>query len=122
MKTCFYGRRKFFIAPLILVAIAAVSAIFMLLWNALMPVIFALPVINFWQAAGLLILSKLLFGSHHPHGAGQAGHMRANLREKLSKMSPEERKEFLSKMHYGHHHWPYDRFCNKEQTVQSKAE
>jgi hypothetical protein len=35
----------------------------MLLWNALMPDIFGLPTIGFWQALGLSILSSLLFKS-----------------------------------------------------------
>jgi len=34
----------------------------MLLWNALMPVIFGLPVISFWQAVGLMILGSFIFG------------------------------------------------------------
>jgi len=33
----------------------------MWLWNALMPVIFGLPAIGFWQALGLLALSHILF-------------------------------------------------------------
>ncbi len=32
-----------------------------LLWNWLMPVIFGLPVITFWQAAGLMLLISILF-------------------------------------------------------------
>lgn len=32
-----------------------------LLWNALVPSLFGLPHISFWQALGLLILSSLLF-------------------------------------------------------------
>ena len=35
----------------------------MLLWNWLVPDIFGLQRINFWQAAGLCILSALLFRS-----------------------------------------------------------
>ena len=34
----------------------------MFLWNWLMPAIFGLTIITFWQALGLLILSKILFG------------------------------------------------------------
>ena len=40
------------------------------LWNTLMPVIFGLTKITYWQAFGLVILAKLLFGSfghHHSH-------------------------------------------------------
>jgi hypothetical protein len=36
----------------------------MWLWNWLMPAIFKLPAITFWQAVGLLVLSQLLLKSH----------------------------------------------------------
>jgi len=36
----------------------------MLLWNWLMPLIFGLPTITFWQACGLNILSTILFKSN----------------------------------------------------------
>ncbi len=42
-------------------AIALVSWILTLLWNWLMPELFGIPAINLWQAAGIFILSKLLF-------------------------------------------------------------
>ncbi len=42
--------------------------IIMLLWNALMPVIFGITVISFWQSMGLIVLAKLLFGGFGGHG------------------------------------------------------
>ena len=33
----------------------------MYLWNNLMPYIFSLPTLNFWQTAGLLLLCQLFF-------------------------------------------------------------
>lgn len=39
--------------------------IVMWLWNALMPAIFNLPVIGYWQAVGLVVLSHVFFGSHN---------------------------------------------------------
>lgn len=36
---------------------------FMLLWNWLMPEVFGLPLLNYWQAVGILFMSKILFGS-----------------------------------------------------------
>jgi len=35
----------------------------MLLWNWLMPTLFSLPEITFWQACGLNLLATLLFKS-----------------------------------------------------------
>lgn len=43
------------------------------LWNWIMPAVFALPAITFWQAFGLLLLAKLLFGGfghHRPRHPG----------------------------------------------------
>lgn len=39
-----------------------------LLWNWLMPVIFGLPEITFWQSLGLVLLSNLLLKSHSRNG------------------------------------------------------
>ncbi len=33
----------------------------MLLWNWLMPAVFGLPVLTFWQTAGLIIICHILF-------------------------------------------------------------
>lgn len=53
-----------------------------LLWNWLMPAIFRLPKINYWQAFGIIILGKLIFGSfghrfsHDGHHLGHHFHHR----------------------------------------------
>lgn len=36
--------------------------VIMWLWNWLMPEIFGLPTLAYWQAVGLLVLAKMLFG------------------------------------------------------------
>ena len=40
-----------------------------LLWNWLLPPLFGFPMVSFWQALGLLVLSRILFG-----GLGRGGH------------------------------------------------
>jgi len=44
-----------------------------ILWNGLMPDLFGLKVITFWQAFGLILLAKILFGGHG-HGHSQREH------------------------------------------------
>ena len=39
----------------------------MLLWNWLMPVLFGLGVINYWQAFGIIVLARLIFGTLGGH-------------------------------------------------------
>jgi len=45
----------------------------MLLWNWLMPAIFHLGVITYWQAFGIVVLGKLLFGGIAGRGHGGRG-------------------------------------------------
>jgi hypothetical protein len=50
------------------------GAVAMWLWNWLMPAIFGLGVITYWQAVGLAVLGRLLFGGMHhggPHSRGK---------------------------------------------------
>jgi hypothetical protein len=58
------------------------------LWNALMPAIFKLPVIGFWQAAGLLVLSQIFFKGGHAGRAGRSHWKRARMRESLREAEP----------------------------------
>jgi hypothetical protein len=70
----------------------------MQLWNWLMPAIFGLRVITFWQALGLLILGKILFGGFHKHAGGRGGGWRRHMAERWEKMTPEERERFRAGM------------------------
>ncbi|MDR2824052.1 MAG: hypothetical protein LBB41_02495 [Prevotellaceae bacterium] len=81
-------------------AFAAFTAIVMLLWNWLLPAIFGVAAINFWQALGVLVLSKILFGnfSFGKHWAHPHGHHNV-MRDKWLKMSDDERKMFIKNRH-----------------------
>ncbi len=84
------------IITVILIAIIGVAVFgFVLkeLWNWLMPAIFPVHAISFWQAVGLLVLSKILFGGFRG-GPGRGMHWRGRWKEKWAQMSPEEREKF----------------------------
>ena len=49
--------------------------------------------ITFWQAMGILILSKILFGGFH-FGKGVRDFKERKMREKMAGLSPEEREKF----------------------------
>ncbi len=83
----------------VVVAVLVAGAIVMWLWNWLMPTVFGLPAIGFWQAVGLLVLSKLLLGGFRGRGWGRrrGGHFgpwRARMKERWANMTEEERAEF----------------------------
>jgi hypothetical protein len=101
-------RRKGGLKALIFLIVAATGiAVIMLLWNALLPELFGVKVINYWQTAGLLILSRLLFGGlgqlhhnfRHFHETSDAYRCKEkllmNLHDKIKEMSYRERCEFI---------------------------
>ena len=82
-------RRKWFlVAPAALAGIAVFTAvggeIVKLLWNALLPELFGWPQVTFWQALGLLVLCRILFGGFGRHwGGGRRWRMKEEERELL---------------------------------------
>lgn len=78
-------------------AFSVFSFVLMRLWNWLMPVVFGLHLINFWQAAGILFLSKILFGGFRPR-FGPGMQWRRRMMERWDQMTPEERQKFREGM------------------------
>lgn len=76
--------------------IAALSLIVMSLWNWLAPPLFGWSQISFVQAAALLLLCRVLFGSLRGGYAGM--HWRRRLAERWEQMSPEERERVRTGM------------------------
>ncbi|OFZ18179.1 MAG: hypothetical protein A3D92_22445, partial [Bacteroidetes bacterium RIFCSPHIGHO2_02_FULL_44_7] len=71
------GKNPAAIAGLILLGIIAIVGlailfgfVIMWLWNWLMPELFGLPVVTYWQAVGLFILFKILIGGCGGHRSG----------------------------------------------------
>jgi len=63
LKTIIDTVIKILLVAVVICAIATLIAFpTMWLWNWLMPDIFGLKVINFWQALGLNLLASILFG------------------------------------------------------------
>ncbi|HEY7353206.1 MAG TPA: hypothetical protein VH596_10620 [Terriglobales bacterium] len=67
------------------------------LWNWLLPSIFGLHTISYWQAVGLLGLSWLLFGGPRAW-MGPRMYRRQHMRERWGRMTPEQREQFRAAM------------------------
>jgi hypothetical protein len=92
-------RRGSWIKYAIFIPIAVAAGVFvfgsvvMLLWNALLPAVIGVGTITFWQALGILILSKILFGgfsgghghhrNHHHGGHDKWMHLTPEQKEKM---------------------------------------
>ena len=90
-------RRKwiFFVAPLALVLFIGIGGEVVLhLWNWLLPPLFGWRLITFWQALGMLILCRILFGNWGGGRSGMRSSVRRRMHEKWEHMTPEEREKF----------------------------
>ena len=75
------------------------------LWNWLLPPLFGFGQITFWQALGILLLSRILFGGFGFHGSGRSG-VRRRVADRLADrmgdrwdaMTPEERERFRQRI------------------------
>ena len=92
--------KKFILIPLGIVAFSAlIGFVVMQLWNCLLPDIIHANPINFWQAIGLFVLCKILFGFGRGGGKmGGAPWMRGRMEERMKNMSPEERERFRNEI------------------------
>jgi Ca2+/H+ antiporter, TMEM165/GDT1 family len=81
-----------FIPALFFVMAAAVQ----FLWNAILPDLVHAGIISYWQAMGLLALSRILFGGFGFHGRGGKPHFghASPLKEKWMGMNDEEKQKF----------------------------
>ena len=70
------------------------SVVVRAIWNWVMPPIFGLGTVTYWQALGLLVLAKLLFGS--VHGSRGRGRGFGRHRERMH----------MSGEHWGPANWP----------------
>jgi len=68
-------------------AVTALGFVVMSLWNWLAPAVFGGHAIGFWQALGLLVLTRILFGGFHGRPGGR------NPGKRWEQMTPEEREK-----------------------------
>ena len=96
-------KKWFWIIPAAIIAIPLFifvgGEIVMHLWNWLLPPLFGWRALTFWQALGLLVLCRVLFGGLGGHG----GHgPRRHWDRRCRKMTPEEREKFKQAMTEGY--------------------
>lgn len=80
------------VAAIAIVALGVFGLVVKSLWNWLMPELFGIRPITYWQALGVWILSRILLGGFHGRHSGR--HWRARLIDRWEQMSPEERARF----------------------------
>jgi hypothetical protein len=71
--------------------LALLALAVMVLWNSLVPQLFRGPPLEYWQAVGLLLLSRILFGGLRGRGGWHGHRLRRMGCERWESMTPEER-------------------------------
>ena len=87
--------------------VALASLAVMALWNWLLPGLLGLPAISYLQAAGLMLLSRILLGGFRRRGRHGHGHhhWKHRMAHKWAQMTPEEQAQWKERMgHWCHHH------------------
>ncbi len=85
---------------ILVVVVGAVGLGIEQLWNWLAPSLFGWRTITYWQAVGVLVLCRLLFGSWGGRGFHR-GNFRRRMSERWERMTPEEREKFRQGMRHG---------------------
>ena len=88
-----------FVIAIVAAAVFVVSSVVMLLWNNILPAVLHVGVITFWQAAGIILLCKILFSGFR--GRRMGGMMwKKQMFGKWQDMTDEEKEMFRSRMQY----------------------
>jgi hypothetical protein len=88
--------------PVTALGLFAVSAAVMLLWNWIVPSVVGWNVLGYWQAMGLFVLCRILFGGFrfgfrkHHRDFKRHVESRAPFRDRFMEMNDEERQNFKS--------------------------
>ena len=104
-----------FIAILAVIFIAAFGFVIMHLWNWLIPEIFGFTTITYWQAMGLALLSRLLFGGF--------GSDKSSKKHKRDRCKNGSSKSDFSKWKYYEKFWAeqgeeaYNQYINKQDEI-----
>jgi len=90
-------KRKLLFGLFFIVVFLLLSGVVMYLWNTLLPQIIHVTAINYWQALGLMVLCRILFGSFgfgdkwsRRHEGGPSNFMK----DKLMSMDENDRAAF----------------------------
>lgn len=94
-KRGFHPAKFLAIGAMIALFVGLAGGVVMFLWNAIIPDVTGWKPLNYWQAVGMLILFKILFGGF---GRGHKRHYRRNsrwrkMRNKWKGMTSEEKKK-----------------------------
>jgi len=92
----FWIKKAMMFLLILIAAMVVFGFVVMGLWNAILPAVIGVKTINFVQALGILLLSKILFGGF---GGGRwrgSSAWKQKMKQRWDGMSPAEKEQFKS--------------------------
>ncbi len=114
-----FRRRCFFFPFAILAFVAVLTYVVYALWNGVVTDVLEVKSITYWQALGLLVLGKILFGGF-PGGRGGCGggpkekFRRKMMEKKWATLDSTGREKFREEMRQRFGDWPRPPWCEPD--------
>jgi hypothetical protein len=106
-------RKLGFLIPLAVLAFLALFTFAVYaLWNGVLAAVLGVKAISYWQALGILVLAKILFGGFPHRRGGPCGHLRERMMPKRwESATPEQREHMREEMRRRFGDWPHPPWC-----------
>ncbi len=98
MRRLSRGTKFLLFIPLLALGILVFGGIVMLLWNNVLAVVLNVSTVTFWQALGILALSKILFSSFGGGRYRRNYYWKQRMEEKWANMTPEEKEKMKDEL------------------------
>jgi hypothetical protein len=114
MKNPSCHKFRFFLPLFILAIVALVTLVVYGLWNGVLVGVLGVKAVTYWQAMGILVLAKILFGGFPGRRGGHCGpfgHHRMT-EERWASLTPEQREAMRGEMRRRFGDWPRPFWCD----------
>jgi len=117
MKNQCCHKLRFLIPLAVLAFLALFTYAVHALWNGILVEVLGVKVITYWQALGILVLAKILFGGFPHRRGGPCGHWRERMLSKhWESATPEQREKMRDEMRRRFGDWPRPSCCDTDDT------
>jgi Ca2+/H+ antiporter, TMEM165/GDT1 family len=119
MKRLSRPTRFLLFIPLFVLGVFIFGSIVMLLWNNVLTPVLHVSTITFWQALGILVLSKILFSSFSGGGGSRRDYWKQRMMWK--NMTPEQKEKFKEECKNRGRRWGYRSWDSETEVNQPGA-
>ena len=102
-----------FLIPLFVLGLVALVALAVYgLWNAVLTDVVGAKAVTYWQALGILVLARILFGGFPGRRGGPSPWRRRLMMKRWASLTPEQREKMRQEMRQRFGDWPKPPWCD----------